>query len=80
MKIFINLYSIQSVEDELGDSGRVILRPSGTEPLIRVTLEGIAEFHVKRLAEQLAEVVRRARQLVERRVLLNDEGVELLVG
>ena len=38
--------------------GRVILRPSGTEPLIRVTLEGEDAVQIDRLANQLADVVR----------------------
>ena len=38
--------------------GRVILRPSGTEPLIRVTLEGADHAQVDRLATALAELVR----------------------
>jgi len=50
--------AVKSVRDQLGDSGRVILRPSGTEPLIRVTLEGIDEAQVNRLASELADVVR----------------------
>jgi phosphoglucosamine mutase len=36
----------------------VILRPSGTEPLIRVTLEGEDASHIDRLANHLADVVR----------------------
>jgi len=50
--------AMKSVQEQLGNTGRVILRPSGTEPLIRVTLEGTDDQQVKRLAEQLAEVVR----------------------
>ena len=50
--------AVKSVEEQLGDTGRVILRPSGTEPLIRVTLEGTDETQVARLAEELANVVR----------------------
>ncbi len=50
--------AVKSVEKQLGDTGRVILRPSGTEPLIRVTLEGVDEAQVNRLALELAEVVR----------------------
>ncbi len=49
---------VSSVETELNGRGRVILRPSGTEPLIRVTLEGEDESQVGRLAERLAAVVR----------------------
>lgn len=44
--------------DQLGDTGRVILRPSGTEPLIRVTVEGMDEVRVNRLATELSGVVR----------------------
>lgn len=43
---------------QLGDTGRVILRASGTEPLVRVTLEGSNEDQVRQLAEELAKVVR----------------------
>lgn len=50
--------AVKSVQDQLGQTGRVILRPSGTEPLIRVTLEGTEETQVNQLAEELAEVVR----------------------
>jgi phosphoglucosamine mutase len=50
--------AVRSVEDRLGETGRVILRPSGTEPLIRVTLEGIDEDQVNQLAGELAGVVR----------------------
>ena len=50
--------AVKAVEEQLGDTGRVILRPSGTEPLIRVTLEGADETQVAQLAEELANVVR----------------------
>jgi phosphoglucosamine mutase len=43
--------------------GRVILRPSGTEPLIRVTLEGQDPILVQRLAQQLADTVREELQV-----------------
>lgn len=50
--------TMRSVQEELGQTGRVILRPSGTEPLVRVTLEGVNEAQVSQLAEKLADVVR----------------------
>jgi len=50
--------TLKSVQDQLGETGRVILRPSGTEPLIRVTLEGTDDVQVNHLAEELANVVR----------------------
>jgi phosphoglucosamine mutase len=50
--------AVQAVQHRLGETGRVILRPSGTEPLIRVTLEGMDETQVRQLAGELADVVR----------------------
>ena len=50
--------AMRDVENELNGKGRVILRPSGTEPLIRVTLEGADSSLVERLANQLADTVR----------------------
>jgi phosphoglucosamine mutase len=50
--------ALREVENELNGKGRVILRPSGTEPLIRVTLEGSDSSQVERLANQLADTVR----------------------
>jgi phosphoglucosamine mutase len=50
--------AVRQVEVELNGRGRVILRPSGTEPLIRVTLEGADSGLVETLARQLADTVR----------------------
>lgn len=50
--------AIKSAEKELGDSGRVLVRVSGTEPLVRVMLEGKDEDQIKSLAEEIAEVVK----------------------
>jgi phosphoglucosamine mutase len=50
--------ALRDVENELNGKGRVVLRPSGTEPLIRVTLEGSDSDQVERLANQLADTVR----------------------
>lgn len=47
-----------AAELALADRGRVILRASGTEPLVRVTVEGLDQAEVQTQAEQLAEVVR----------------------
>ncbi len=51
--------AVKSVEQQLGHTGRVILRPSGTEPLVRVTLEGMDLEQIGQLAEGLADVVRK---------------------
>jgi phosphoglucosamine mutase len=50
--------ALHAVEHELGQQGRVLLRPSGTEPVVRVMVEGMHPEQVQRLAEQLADVVR----------------------
>ena len=54
-EVIIN--AVREVEQEMGQSGRVLLRPSGTEPLIRVMLEGSDAAQVERLTDQLAQVV-----------------------
>jgi phosphoglucosamine mutase len=46
------------VEKALGDEGRVLIRASGTEPLIRVMVEGKDLDLVQQSAEQLADVLR----------------------
>jgi len=50
--------AVRQVESELNGRGRVILRPSGTEPVVRVTLEGADSDQVALLAQQLADTVR----------------------
>lgn len=50
--------AVAAAEIELGDSGRVLLRPSGTEPLVRVMVEAPTQADAQRVAEQLADVVR----------------------
>lgn len=49
--------AVSDVEAQLGSKGRVLLRPSGTEPVVRVMVEGQDTAKVKGLAEELAAVV-----------------------
>jgi len=50
--------AVKEIESELNGKGRVLLRPSGTEPLIRVMVEGRDAQQVTRLADQLADTVK----------------------
>jgi phosphoglucosamine mutase len=50
--------AVAAVAAELGESGRVLLRPSGTEPLVRVMVEAASAEDARRHADALAEVVR----------------------
>ena len=52
----INL-AVAAAERELGDRGRVLLRPSGTEPLIRIMAEGEDQDLVRRQVEAIAKIV-----------------------
>ena len=48
---------VKDAESDLGESGRVLLRPSGTEPLVRVMVEGVDAMKVEKLAQHIAERV-----------------------
>jgi len=52
--------AVKKAEQKLDGAGRVVLRASGTEPLIRVMVEGRDATLVKLLVKELAEVVKRA--------------------
>jgi phosphoglucosamine mutase len=49
--------AVEKAEAELGDTGRILLRPSGTEPMIRVMVEAPEEGVAQRVANRVAEAV-----------------------
>lgn len=51
--------AVAEAEEQLGERGRVLLRPSGTEPVVRVMIEGEDAAEVQRLCERLAAQVER---------------------
>lgn len=50
--------AVEQAEQELGERGRVLLRPSGTEPVVRVMVEAPTDADATRVCESLADVVK----------------------
>lgn len=48
---------VERIEDEFGKTGRVVIRPSGTEPLVRVMIEGENQEEITEVAEELAGII-----------------------
>ena len=49
--------AIRSLEDKMAGEGRVLIRPSGTEPLVRVMLEGTDREQIAQDAKELAQLI-----------------------
>jgi len=49
--------AVSAAEAELGDAGRILLRPSGTEQLVRVMVEAASQEHAEQIARRVSEVV-----------------------
>lgn len=49
--------AMEAAKEELGKTGRIVVRPSGTEPLIRVMVEGMDEEQINRVANEVAAVI-----------------------
>ena len=52
------LNEINSIKEKLGDNGRIVVRASGTEPLIRVMLEGENQTELEEMANKLAKLIK----------------------
>lgn len=48
---------INEIEKEFSNDGRVVIRPSGTEPLIRVMIEGKDQGYITKKAKEVAELI-----------------------
>jgi phosphoglucosamine mutase len=49
--------AIKSVESELGDRGRVLVRYSGTQPICRIMVEGSIEGDTQRYCQQISDII-----------------------
>jgi phosphoglucosamine mutase len=64
---FLDYY--QKIQSQMGENQRVLLRPSGTEPLLRILVEGASQEFVSHLAQTIAK------DLDEQQCALEDQRV-----
>ena len=57
LQIISKIYLQEKLEKEFSGNGRVLIRPSGTEPLVRVMIEGEDQGYIKTKAEALAKLI-----------------------
>ena len=64
MQLMVEGFSkkVTAMEKKLGRSGRILVRPSGTEPVIRVMVEGQDEKMIDTMADELCEMIRQTGQ------------------
>ena len=56
---------MKAVEEELGENGRVVLRKSGTEPLLRVMVEATSQELCEEKVDQIIDAMRQAGRLIK---------------
>ena len=57
--------AIESLEREFSGNGRVLIRPSGTEPLVRVMIEGENQEYITKKAEEIASLIEDKCNIIE---------------
>jgi phosphoglucosamine mutase len=57
--------AVKKVADELGDSGRILVRESGTEPVIRVMVEAESDEICQKYVDSVIDVIRMKGHIVE---------------
>ena len=55
--VLVTQEGYEKLEQEFSGNGRVLIRPSGTEPLVRVMIEGENQDYIKAKAENLAKLI-----------------------
>ena len=56
-ELLIGKEAIEKLEKEFAGNGRVLIRPSGTEPLVRVMIEGENQDYITKKAREIADLI-----------------------